>query len=106
MSGLPLSRPPFATSQAQCTLLNGGTLAHRLPSRNYVLLLITMVMGTGSVERFFSFAKYTDVLWFACVHGTPQIHSMHGTPQELTASIQTTPRKKNWPSRGMCLEKI
>ena len=25
-----------------------------------MLFLITMVMGTGSVERFFSFAKYTD----------------------------------------------
>ena len=34
------------------------------------------------------------VLWFACVYGTPEIHSMHGTPQELTASIQTTPRNK------------
>ena len=28
--------------------------------KDYVLFLITMVMGTGSVERFFSFAKYTD----------------------------------------------
>ena len=27
---------------------------------DYVLFLITMVMGTGSVERFFSFAKYTE----------------------------------------------
>ena len=54
---------------------------------DYVSFLTT-VMGTGSVERFFSFAKYTDVLWFACVHGTPEIHSMHGTPQGLTASIK------------------
>ena len=29
--------------------------------KDYVLFLITMVMGTGSVERFFSFAKYTDM---------------------------------------------
>ena len=28
--------------------------------KDYVLFLITMVMRTGSVERFFSFAKYTD----------------------------------------------
>ena len=28
--------------------------------KDYVLFLITMVMGMGSVERFFSFAKYTD----------------------------------------------
>ena len=26
--------------------------------KDYVLFLITMVMGTGSVELFFSFAKY------------------------------------------------
>ena len=30
------------------------------------------------------------VLWFVYVHGTPDIHSMHGTSQELAASVQTT----------------
>ena len=28
--------------------------------KDYVLFLITMVMESGSVERFLSFAKYTD----------------------------------------------
>ena len=28
--------------------------------KDYVLFLITLVMGTGSVERFFSFATYTN----------------------------------------------
>ena len=36
--------------------------------KDHVLFLITMVMGTGSVERFFSFAKYTD---------TDQRHGLH-----------------------------
>ena len=36
--------------------------------KDHVLFLITMVMGTGSVDRFFSFAKYTD---------TDQRHGLH-----------------------------
>jgi|Transcript_9575 hypothetical protein len=40
--------------------------------KDYVLFLITMVMGTGRVERFFSFAKYTDTdrRWMTMATGT------------------------------------
>ena len=44
------------------------------------------------------------VLWFAGVHGTPEIHSTHRTPQELMASIQTTPRNKTGHP-GPCIRK-
>ena len=30
------------------------------PFKEHVLFLVWMVMGTGSVEQFFSFCKYTD----------------------------------------------
>ena len=30
------------------------------PFKDHVSFLVCMVMGTGSVERFFSFCKYTD----------------------------------------------
>ena len=57
MSGLPMSRPLFATSTHFVEWWDSRPLS---ALKDYVLLLITMVMGTGSVERFFSFAKYTD----------------------------------------------
>ena len=42
--------------------------------KDHVLFLITMVMRTGSVVRFFSFAKYTD---------TNQRHALHDNGRRL-----------------------
>ena len=63
---LVVSRPLFASSQAQWWESRRSSAL-----KEYVLFLITMVMVTGSVERFFSFANYTDsdMVWMTMAAG-------------------------------------
>ena len=65
----------FETPQAPNTWWSGGNLPHHLFSKTTCHgCLIAMVMGTGSVERFFSFAKCTD---------TDQRHGLHDNGRRL-----------------------